>query len=228
MQKSKIARGAGFVGALGASALMVSYAASGTGAYFTDSTPGTISATSGHIQVNPDENFNIDFTGLVPGETESNTITYTTDSSPDDNVDIWLHFPDGFEYALFTGQKDHPAYAPGGLGRYGHFSVENNAGNTLFSSYNLANNPDGESGCANPVGHGSNSPATSVDDVSMGYCGVPHYILLEQDLADASTRNVTLSFGWTGRMTDQDAALPDVPFEIVATQAGVRPDAPNF
>ena len=51
MRKSRAVRVAGFVGALGASAALVGFAASGTGAYFTDSHTGSINASTGSIKV---------------------------------------------------------------------------------------------------------------------------------------------------------------------------------
>ncbi len=52
MQKKKAFRLAGFAGALCASAALVSLSVSGTGAYFTGSANGSISASSGHLNLN--------------------------------------------------------------------------------------------------------------------------------------------------------------------------------
>ena len=52
MRKSRAVRVAGFVGALGASAALVGFAASSTGAYFTDSHTGAVNASTGSVKVN--------------------------------------------------------------------------------------------------------------------------------------------------------------------------------
>jgi hypothetical protein len=52
MRKSRAVRVAGFVGALGASAALVGFAATGTGAYFSDSHTGAINASTGSVKVN--------------------------------------------------------------------------------------------------------------------------------------------------------------------------------
>ena len=63
MHKAKAVRIAGFVGALGASALLVGFAVNGTGAYFSDSHQGGLEGSAGHLQVNTSGE-NIDCTRL--------------------------------------------------------------------------------------------------------------------------------------------------------------------
>lgn len=224
LNKSKTARVAGFVAALGASATLVGFAANGTGAYFTDSAPGNLTGSTGHLRLNADSDTNLNFSNLVPGEYQSQQVKYHTDSST--NEDVWLYFPDGQAYGLFTGAKGGEV-AGGGLGRYGHLEVDNSNGDALFSSYNLQDVQDGVSGCADANGHGSGPQATSVSDTPP-YCGVPHYMLLESNVPSGSYGSVTLKFGVTGRWTSQNAAVANVPFQLVATQHGIRPDAGNF
>jgi hypothetical protein len=227
MQKLKAARLAGFVGALGASAVLLGAAATTTGAYFTDAEDGSVSAKSGSLTLDKNNDYTLNFDNLVPGEYKSKEVGYHTGG--DATEDIWLRFPDGVEYGMFTGAKNGSQYAGGGLGRYGHFEIKNNANQVLFSSYNLQNESDTTSGCADADGHGSNRPAVSETDTDMGYCGVPHYIKVESDVAPGTDAKLTMVFGLTGKARGQNTQVADhLPFQVVATQAGVRPDAKNF
>ena len=63
----------------------------------------------------------------------------------------------------------------------------------------------------------------------MGYCGLPHYMLIQSNVPDGATRHFTMTFGFTGKQTQQGQVDADhLPFQVVATQHGVRPDAGNF
>jgi hypothetical protein len=227
MFKNKTARVTAFVGTLGASAALIGMAATTTGAYFTDTESGSITAKTGHLQIDKRSDYALNFNDMVPGQYQSRDVHYRTDSST--NEDIWLKFPDGVAYAQFTGEKNGPNWADGGLGRFGHFEVKNNAGGTLFSSWNLQNESAGVSGCANANGHGSNQAPTSREDTP-AHCGVPRYMLVESDVPSGTEQKLTLVFGVTGRATGQNTFQPPstVPFEVVATQHGVRPDASNY
>ena len=60
---------------------------------------------------------------------------------------------------------------------------------------------------------------------------MPHYIKIESNVPSGSDRQMTLTFGVTGRQTQQGQDAPPadaVPFQVVATQHGIRPDAENF
>lgn len=226
MFKNKTARVTAFIGALGASAALIGTAATTTGAYFTDSKSGNLSGTSGHIAVDRVGSFDLNFDGLMPGTYKDREVTYKTSSTGPE--DIWLKFdPTTAGYKAFTGGGSGPNDS--GLGRYGHFVVKNNNGGTLFSSWNLRNQPNGESGCADANGSGSNQPATGPNDTQNGYCGVPQYMLVESNVPDGSTKKMTLTFGLTGKASGyEDTQWAAVPFEVVATQPGVRPDALNY
>lgn len=237
MFKKKPTRIAAFIGTIGASAALIGMAATNTGAYFTDSEAGQIAGQTGHLTVDKISDFNLNFDNLIPGEYKDRNVSYHTGG--DTNEDIWLYLPPGTPYGAFTGAKDTGAapggngnvdgFADGGMGRYGHFAVKDNGGNLLFSSYNLQNQPNGTSGCADGNGHGFGPQATSPSDTPP-YCGVPHYMLLESNLPSGSDRTFTMTFGVTGRQTQQGQYAPpaNVPFQVVATQHGVRPDAGNF
>ncbi|HSN07357.1 MAG TPA: hypothetical protein VLV82_08445 [Candidatus Angelobacter sp.] len=252
MSHSKAWRVGGFIAALGASAGLIASATGATGAYFTDTHSGTFQATSGHLRLNVADptSLALNFTDLIPGQDQTKTISYTTDSSSDVTEDVWVVFPTAtpeqqLAYAEFTGGKGEFGYADGGLGRYGHFMVGAN-GSTVFQSTNLADEPITTTtpttyipGCpVNAYGQGGESQmATSPTDTSMGYCGVPKAILVASNLSTGATGHVDVTFGFTGKWLWQDqtafwnsthTALAPVQYQIVATQHGVRPDALNY
>jgi hypothetical protein len=241
VSKKQFFKVTGFISTLAAGTALVASAATGTGAWFTDSEAGSLTAQAGHLTITTHDPTTLDFRGIMPGEDRDQTITYTVDSSKG-AMDVWLKFDTTTaKYSQFTGYsavKDQDGnivtggqngYDDGGLGRYGHFMVS--SGNSVFfNSYNLKNDPNGTSGCAdNAKGWGSSAQAQGEKDTSMGYCGVPGYIKIGENLADGADGNVTLTFGLTGKQTQQNQIeIAGLPFEIVATQAGHRPDAANF
>lgn len=250
MSNGKAWRLGGFAAALAASAGLVAAASGTTGAYFSDSHPGTFEATSGHLKLNITDptQLALNFTDLIPGQDQTKTISYTTDSSSNVKEDIWIVFPtdtaaEQLAYAEFSGGKNQFGYADGGLGRYGHFKVGAN-GHTAFESTNLANQPtySGTPAVAGPPytpgctvdanGDGGESqPATSPTDTSMGYCGVPFKILLASNVSTGTTGSVNVTFGLTGKQVTQNQTefLPNrVTYQIVATQHGVMPGQENF
>lgn len=231
MSKKKAIRLAGFVGTLCASAALVATASGSTGAYFTDSHPGSLTASSGHLRLNTDGT-TMNFTGLIPGEDQQKTMTYSaTDGSA--NEDVWLVFDNTTQaYGEFTGAKntDYQGYTGGGLGGYGHFKIVSNQG-LGFESYNLQLATDG-TGCpvdANGDG-GSSARATGPNNGSQSApeCGVPAAIKIGSNIPVGFQGSATITFGITGKATGQDGPWANVPFKVVATQVGVRPDAQNF
>lgn len=213
----------GFIGTLTAGAALVATATAGTGAYFTDSAPGNIRATTGHLTLNTSST-DLVFGDLVPGEYKTLNINYNVDASS--NSDVWLTFdPTSVAYQAFTGAKNNPLWPDGGMGRFGHFKVSNN-GTQRFTSFNLQNGPDGCSVDANGNG-GSAQQASSVPDTPP-YCGVPTAIKLADNLSSGQGGTISVEFGVSGRWTAQRVTIPAVPFKVVATQHGVRPDAANF
>jgi hypothetical protein len=223
MFKKKPMRIAAFIGTLGASATLIGMAATNTGAYFTDSENGQIAGTTGHLTIDKNNDFNLNFDNLVPGEYKDRTVAYHTGG--DSSEDIWLYLPAGTQYGAFTGAKGAvDGYPDGGMGRYGHFAVKDNAGNLLFSSYNLQNASNGSSGCADDNGHGFGPQATSESDTPP-LCGVPHYMLIESDVPAGVDKSFTMTFGVTGKQTQQGQYAPpaNVPFQVVATQHGHSP-----
>jgi hypothetical protein len=232
MQKSKAIRLAGFVGALGASAVLVGAAVQGTGAYFTDSHNGSINASTGHVRVTVTPgNGNLNFTGLLPGDYQSKNVDYVAHGTGAE--DIWLVFPSDGSAEAFVGAPDD-SYG-GGLGRYGHFAVSSTNG-ASFTSYNLSNerttdNVAGPNCSVDANGEGgSNAAAADRSDYSVPYCAPRNAILLASGLNNGDSGTATFTFGYTPLMNNpaqQDSGPQTVAYKIVATQHGIRPDNPN-
>jgi hypothetical protein len=239
MTKGKVARLAGFIGALGVSTVLVTTAVQGTGAYFTDSEAGNLTVTSGSLTLSITNGTTtaLNFTGVMPGveNYQNQSVDYEVGAS-DGKVDLWLTFdPNTTAYQTFTGGKDSPHAPDGGLGAYGYFKVADSAAGDAFQSGNLAfssgaNDPT-DNGCTTTsVGRGG-SPTIVADDGSnnnaVPYCGVPAQILLRGGMTSGDTGSVTVTFGLDGyknsALSDQNKTQVNVPFKLVATQAGHRP-----
>jgi hypothetical protein len=231
VSKKTVFKVAGFIGTLGAGAALVASAAAGTGAWFTDSENGSLASSTGSLQVNLISGTrNMSFQNLMPGDYKTQSVTYQVHQSSGKS-DVWLVLdPTNVNVLAFTGDKHNSLYEDGGLGRYGHFKVTAN-GSQVFVSNNLAHaeDPSDPAQChVNADGHGGSSAKPASETDTIDYCGVPYAIKLASGLNDGNTGNVALEFGVTGRWTAQNITLPTVPFSIVATQAGHRPDAGNF
>jgi hypothetical protein len=221
MLKSTYIRLAGFTVAAGVTASLVGFAASGTGAYFTDSKAGSVNASTGGVHVNTSD-LTLNFAGLLPGDFKTNTVNYTAAGSGAE--DIWLVLPTDGSANAFNGV---PAPGASPLGRYGHFAVTSPEGS--FTSYNLAS---GTAPC--PVdgnGHGgSNTQAASTADI-IPYCPVPSAILLSSNLTYGQSASADVTFGFTKLLKDpaaQDQPMGLVaPFKLVATQHGILPNDVN-
>jgi hypothetical protein len=230
VSKKNIVKVAGFIGTLGAGAALVATAATGTGAWFTDSEAGSMAASTGHLNVNLISGHrNMSFQNLMPGDYQTDSVAYQVNQSSGKS-DVWLVFDkENTAVAQFTGAKNDPTWPDGGMGRYGHFAVKAN-GTTVFQSNNLAHaeNPSDPAQCAvDANGHGGSSARPSNRDETIPYCGVPYAIKLASNLSNGATGSLALEFGVTGRWTAQDVTLPTVPFSIVAVQAGHAPDLTN-
>jgi hypothetical protein len=229
MPRARTVRLAGFVGALCASAALVGFSVTGTGAYFTDSHNGSINASTGHIKVDVSDG-TLNFDNLLPGEYQTDRINYVAHPSGG-TEDIWLVFPNaGSSSDAFIHT---PQAGPTPLGRYGHFGVTSTGGASFVSS-NLTLSPSGYDSAdscsidANGEG-GSAQTATDPSDHAVPYCAPMKAILLQSGLSDGQAGNADLTFGFTKILTaPQDAASALVEsFKIVATQHGIRPDDPS-
>ena len=227
MIRSRGARITGFAVAVGATAALIAFGVSSTGAYFTDSHDGSINATTGKVQVSVD-NVTLNFHGLLPDQFQTKTINYVgRGSGPED---LWLVMPAGSAYALngvAGGTGGHSA-----LGRYGHFAVAGPEG-TYFTSFNLATHGtgvhDGPSCGVDGNGHGGSSAEATDKTDFIDFCPVPSAILLHSGLNYGDTGWATITFGYTRLLKGpQDTNVGVVaPFKIVATQAGILPSDPN-
>jgi Camelysin metallo-endopeptidase len=81
---------AAFVGLLGVTGAVVGFAAAGTGAYFSDSESGTVTAKTGTLDIaaGESESLTVTFDDLYPGESQTNDVTITNNGSRD--VDLYL------------------------------------------------------------------------------------------------------------------------------------------
>lgn len=223
----------GFVGTAGLTVGLVAAAVGGTGAYFTDSDAGSLSGTSGNIDITA-ENSHINFTGLMPGTDQKAKIGYRIDSSAPS--DVWMVFDvttpaNAIAYAAFTGAPDSTVKLGGGLGAFGHFAVSNNGGDPLFESYNLSDpRADSDDTCeVTSEGTGGSALKPLADGKTVSYCGVPAAIKVASNVKPGVNGYVGITFGLTGKASGyENAQWANVPFNITATQVGVRPDAKNF
>jgi hypothetical protein len=249
MNKGKVARLAGFVGALGVSTVLVTTAIQGTGAYFTDSHDGSVSGTSGTLKLAISGSTTLDWNNLEPTKYQDKEIKFAPTSATTLNEDVWLVFDSStYAYGVFTGTNKvapdvYNGWTDGGMGRYGHFAVAVNDA-TIFQSYNLQLPAGHESGVpgwtstgANNTctvtssGHGGSAYQPSSTTDKPAECGVPSMIKLASNVKPHTGWNsLDITFGITGRATDQNpkAWASNVPFQIVATQVGVMPNAENY
>jgi hypothetical protein len=226
MQKAKAIRLAGFVGALGASAVLIGAAVQGTGAYFTDSHNGSMTATTGHVSVAvAPADGQLNFTGMLPGDYQSKNVDYVAQGTGAE--DIWLVFPTNGSAEAFVGSAGDAA--GGGLGRYGHFELSSTNG-AYFTSYNLNNPAPGGTKCpidANGHGGSNAQPTSPSDTTTANYCAPANAILLASGLTNGQGGTATFTFGFTPLLrnaSQQDSLQASVAYKVVATQAGIRPD----
>jgi hypothetical protein len=225
MRKSKAVRVAGFVGALGASAALVGFAATGTGAYFTDSHGGALKASTGSVKlgISPTDGV-LNFTDLLPGEYKTQQLSYQAQGSGLE--DVWLVIPTDGTASALVGAPDSAA---SGLGRYGHFAVDAPAGS--FTSYNLSSPRAGDNSVCSvdDYGHGGSNQAAATKDDYTPYCAPTKAILLSDGLASGQSATANITFGFTPLLkSGQNGPLGQVAaYKIVATQHGIRPDNPN-
>jgi hypothetical protein len=242
MRTSKIARVAGFTVAAGATATLVGFAATGTGAYFSAAANGNMKVNTGDVKVATSDISSLDFTNLLPGNFKTQQVSYrATGTGPED---IYLAFDDPSGDAALNA-KAAPGANP--LGRYGHLEVDGSQGN--FQSYNLTTDP--AAGGPGQVVHGSPDQDCNINpDTGLGgsdqqaantnnsdpasyvpYCPAPQYILLSKGLQSGDGyQTANLTFGFTKllkSMAAQDSETSQIPFRIVAEQAGVLPSDPN-
>ncbi len=143
----------------------------------------------------------------MPGEDQTATLTYGTDLSSG-TEDVWLYFPDNEAYGQFTGAKNAET-TDGGLGRYGHFAVSDSNGGLDVPVVQLAERAFRLHRDVCPVngnGRGGSAQKPTGETDTPPYCGVPHYILLASNVANGTGGTITITFGLTGKQTQQNQA----------------------
>ena len=203
----KVARVAGFTVALGATATLASFAATGTGAYFSDAKSGnTIAGTMGSIAITGHDgagvnNLDINFANMLPGEPSSKTVSFTnTGNNPED---VWVVF-DQADLGTHDGQTGLNS-----LGTFGEAHVASN-GTEIFGSKNLNDN-------AASCPPGSGPPPV---------CNpLPHMLKLDDSLAPGSGGSMTFAFTPSAKFKNvENLQLLHLGYTLVATQHGITPD----
>lgn len=211
MRKGKILSLAGFLGAIGTATALIGTAASGTGAYFSDSQSGVVTGTLGTIQVTGGggtgaNNLNFNWTNMLPGEFSSSQVGYkNTGTSAED---VWIVFPD--QYAL---------HALNTLGTYGEFKV----GNQDYTNLN-----DLCTGCTpvpNAIKVAGNLAAGASGAVSVSFAyagklnndsqGEPFNCYRENNASDLTSKDTP--------PCNAPDSTNGLPYEVVATQVGQAP-----
>jgi len=205
MSTSKAARIAGFTVALGATAALAGFAATGTGAYFSDAKTGNrITGTMGSIAITGSNgtganNLDINFSNMLPGDTQASSVDFTNTGHNDQ--DVWVVFD---QAALGTGDAKTGLNA---LGHYAEVQIKS-SGTSVFHSVNLNDN----AGTCTP------GPATDCNPL-------PHALKLTDSLAPGHSGSMEFAFTPSAAFKNvQDLPLLNLPYTLVATQHGVAPD----
>jgi hypothetical protein len=191
-------------------AAVLALAVASTGAYFTDSHPGQVDGTFGSVAVTLNgsgtgpENMQFNFTGMLPGQWK--TATMTTTNTGSDTEDI---------YMVFTNANDVWSQV-NTLGTYGEANVNGTDFNNLNNHY-----PQGTAG-----------PYTNAcGDTVSGISYLPHVNYLGT-LNAGQSANYTFQFRYSACISNnayqnQPAFSNPLEFDIAAFQSGVSPDDPH-
>ena len=226
MNKKKTARVAGFVGALGASALLLGAAANTTGAYFTDSHDGAINSSTGQVKVDTTD-LQLNFDQLLPGEYKTQRVDYTARGTGTE--DIWMVFPtDGSAEALVGTARRLRRRRPGSL---------RSPADHQHRRGELRLQQPQQRGTGSHSGDAAGSTGTAGEAAARGGQQRRHpravlrtedAILLQSGMSSGDTGYGNVEFGFTKLPHGQNAPHAQVAkFKIVATQHGIRPDNPN-
>ncbi|MHB1011200.1 MAG: hypothetical protein ACYC1E_18710 [Propionibacteriaceae bacterium] len=202
MNKSRVMRLVGFLGAAGVTAGLLGAAAAGTGAYFTDSSSGVAQGTMGTIAVGTwggggADSLDFTFANMLPGEANTKTVNFVNDGSR--AQDVWVVFPQAY-------LGDHNHLTDTGLindrGTYAEIHIKS-SGVAVFDSANLNDDP-----------------------VSCPSCTpLPTQLLLASNVAPGATGNMMFSYMPAAKYKNNQG-MPEfyLPYKIVATQPGIAPD----
>jgi hypothetical protein len=183
-----------------------------TGAYFTDSHPGQVDGTFGSVAIDMDGsgtgpgNLQFNFTGMLPGQWKTATITATNTGSANEDI-----------YMVFTNANDVWS-GVNTLGTYGEAMVNG-------SDYNNLNNNYPQSTAANP------GQTNACGDPTPPIAYLPHVNYLGT-LAPGGSANYSFSFRYSACISNnayqnQPAFSDPLEFNIAAFQAGVNPSDPH-
>jgi len=224
------------VALLGGAAFVASGA---TGAYFSDTQPGTITGTIGCIHVTASggtpsgqgtSGQNLAFTNLLPGADQSVTVNYQN-TCPTNVEDVWITFPNATALSALNN-----------LGRYGTIHVSSSGAGAVGDVFDSANLNDRVATC------GPLSPT--------GCWPLPSQLKVAINLGPTASGAVTFSFMYASALTTQPAPGTGVwnsfpvpggpyptnpngqttingsdgtgnglPYAVVATQPGIAPGA---
>jgi hypothetical protein len=201
MNKSKTARVAAFVGALGASAALIGAAVSGTGAYFQGTTDQAhITGTMGSIKIEGVGGLDVVFQNMLPGEAQSKTVEYRSTGANDE--DVWLVFNNPSQVGDGSGNVGINS-----LGTYGEIHIASN-GVEKFGSANLN---DRASTCPPGVGNPACNP-------------LPTKIKLADNVTPDQHGVFSFSFKPSSKFSgNQGLPVLGLDYKLVATQHGIDP-----
>ena len=220
MSKKQFFKVTGFIGTLAAGTALVASAATGTGAYFTDSVSGTMSGTMGSISIRSGDGgganaaTTIRFTKMLPGETGTKTVAFTNNGQ--NPQDVWVVFP---QSALGDFNHDTPHKGtdePSGINDFGTYAtIQIKSGSsTVFYSNNLNDDPN-------------SCPDGTADPVIKRAChALPTMVKLADNLAPRASGDMEFAFTPDAKFQDnQTLPVLSLPYKLVATQHGISPDS---
>jgi hypothetical protein len=222
MRKGTIIRTIGFIGSAGITVALVGAAATGTGAYFTDSKSGTIAGTMATVKIHTGggtgaDNLNFAFDKMLPGQAQTQTVTFQ--NTGNSSADIWVVFDK-------TDLGNNPTPGGGttsasGLNSWGTYAEVHLAtsGTEIFGSANLN---DGYP-CGTP---GTRVDAWGVTDPTL--CYLAGQYKLASNVGPTASGDMTFSFTPSKKFQNTAQGLPvlSLGYKIVATQVGIAPDNP--
>jgi hypothetical protein len=211
VSKKQFFKVTGFISTLAAGTALVASAATGTGAYFTDSVSGTISGTMGSIDIQAGDGgpaaTTINFTKMLPGETGKQEVAFkNTGQNPQD---VWVVFP---KSALGDGDHSTDQHLINDFGTYATIQIKSSGG-TVFYSTNLN---DDQTSCPDGV----SDPA-----VGRACHALPTMVRLSSNLAPGQGGNMEFAFTPDAKFkNNQGLPVLNLPYKLVATQHGISPD----
>ena len=216
MNKGKALRLGGFITAIGATAAFIAGATSATGAYFNDTSNGTITGTVGSIRVhtwggggqNGDHGgLDFNFANLLPGTPQTAHAGFANSGANPE--DVYLVFPNA------------PAlHAVNNMGRYGQVSVASNFFGPIFDSTNLNDGFAADGVTAQGAGHcptnptapaaGNETEANAINGTSDCW-PLPNVLKIAGNLQPGQSGDLYFSFGlgakWKWAITEGTTAL---------------------